>query len=110
MLYTLAVLLLIAWLLGVVGTYAIGAVAHVLLVDLADAVHGRALERPRDRRVADGIIAPISALAERSAGPQVSARVAAKCHSGSFKLLRLDPDHQGLVVVRVPRRTRPTPA
>jgi hypothetical protein len=32
MLYTLAVLLLIAWLLGVVGTYTIGAFIHVLLV------------------------------------------------------------------------------
>ena len=32
MLYTLAVILLIAWLLGVVGTYTIGAVVHVLLV------------------------------------------------------------------------------
>jgi len=32
MLYTLAVLLLIAWLLGVVGTYTVGAFVHVLLV------------------------------------------------------------------------------
>ena len=32
MLYTLAVLLLIAWLLGLVGTYSIGAFVHVLLV------------------------------------------------------------------------------
>jgi hypothetical protein len=32
MLYTLAVLLLIAWLLGVVGTYTIGAFVHLLLV------------------------------------------------------------------------------
>jgi len=32
MLYTLAVLLLIAWLLGMVGTYAIGSFVHVLLV------------------------------------------------------------------------------
>jgi hypothetical protein len=32
MLYTLGVLLLIAWLLGVVGTYTIGAFVHVLLV------------------------------------------------------------------------------
>lgn len=32
MLYTLAVLLLIAWLLGVVGTFAIGAFVHLLLV------------------------------------------------------------------------------
>jgi hypothetical protein len=32
LLYTLAVILLIAWLLGVVGTYAIGAFVHVLLV------------------------------------------------------------------------------
>jgi len=31
MLYTLAVILLIAWLLGVVGTYAIGSFVHVLL-------------------------------------------------------------------------------
>jgi hypothetical protein len=30
--YTLAVILLIAWLLGVVGTYTIGAFVHVLLV------------------------------------------------------------------------------
>jgi len=32
MLYTLAVILLIAWLLGIVGTYAIGSLVHVLLV------------------------------------------------------------------------------
>jgi uncharacterized protein DUF5670 len=32
MLYTLAVILLIAWLLGVVGAYTIGAFIHVLLV------------------------------------------------------------------------------
>ena len=32
MLYTLAVILLIAWLLGVAGTYTIGAFVHVLLV------------------------------------------------------------------------------
>jgi hypothetical protein len=32
MLYTLAVILLIAWLLGLVGTYAIGAFVHLLLV------------------------------------------------------------------------------
>jgi hypothetical protein len=32
LLYTLAVILLIAWLLGVVGTYTIGALVHVLLV------------------------------------------------------------------------------
>ena len=32
MLYTLAVILLIAWLLGMVGTYTVGAFVHVLLV------------------------------------------------------------------------------
>jgi hypothetical protein len=32
MLYTLAIILLIAWLLGLVGTYTIGAFVHVLLV------------------------------------------------------------------------------
>ena len=32
MLVTLAIILLIAWLLGVVGTYTIGAFVHVLLV------------------------------------------------------------------------------
>jgi len=32
MLYTIAVLLLIVWLLGIVGTYTIGAFVHVLLV------------------------------------------------------------------------------
>jgi hypothetical protein len=32
MLFTLAVILLIAWLLGVVGTYTVGAFVHVLLV------------------------------------------------------------------------------
>jgi uncharacterized membrane protein YtjA (UPF0391 family) len=32
MLLTLAVILLIAWLLGVVGTYTVGAFIHVLLV------------------------------------------------------------------------------
>jgi hypothetical protein len=32
MLYTLAVILLIAWLLGLVGAYTIGAFVHILLV------------------------------------------------------------------------------
>ena len=32
MLYTVAVILLVAWLLGIVGTYTIGAFVHVLLV------------------------------------------------------------------------------
>jgi uncharacterized membrane protein YtjA (UPF0391 family) len=32
MLYTLAVILLVAWLLGFVGIYTIGSVVHVLLV------------------------------------------------------------------------------
>ena len=32
MLFTLAVILLIAWLLGLVGTYTIGAFVHLLLV------------------------------------------------------------------------------
>jgi hypothetical protein len=32
MLYTIAVILLILWLLGMVGTYTIGAFVHVLLV------------------------------------------------------------------------------
>jgi hypothetical protein len=32
MLYTIAVILLIAWLLGLVGTYTVGSVVHVLLV------------------------------------------------------------------------------
>jgi hypothetical protein len=32
MLYTLAVILVIAWLLGMVGTYTIGGIVHVLLV------------------------------------------------------------------------------
>jgi len=32
MLFVLAIILLIAWLLGVVGTYTIGAFVHVLLV------------------------------------------------------------------------------
>jgi hypothetical protein len=32
MLYTVAVILLIAWLLGIVGTYTVGAFIHVLLV------------------------------------------------------------------------------
>jgi hypothetical protein len=32
MLYTLAVILLLAWLLGIVGTYTIGTFVHVLLV------------------------------------------------------------------------------
>jgi len=47
MLYTLAVILLIAWLLGIVGTYTIGAFVHVLLVIavvlfLVGLVNGRA--------------------------------------------------------------------
>jgi hypothetical protein len=32
MLYTIAVILLIAWLLGIAGTYTIGAFVHILLV------------------------------------------------------------------------------
>ena len=32
MLYTIAVILLVAWLLGIIGTYTIGAFVHVLLV------------------------------------------------------------------------------
>ena len=32
MLYTVAVILLVLWLLGVVGTYTVGAFVHVLLV------------------------------------------------------------------------------
>jgi Family of unknown function (DUF5670) len=32
MLYTVAVILLVAWLLGIAGTYTIGAFVHVLLV------------------------------------------------------------------------------
>lgn len=32
MLYTLAVILLILWLLGIVGGYTVGAVVHLLLV------------------------------------------------------------------------------
>ena len=32
MLYTLAVILLIAWLLGIGGVYTIGAIVHLLLV------------------------------------------------------------------------------
>jgi len=32
MLYTLAVILVIAWLLGIAGTYTIGAALHLLLV------------------------------------------------------------------------------
>ncbi len=32
MLYTVAVILLIAWLLGIVGTYTIGPLVHVFLV------------------------------------------------------------------------------
>jgi uncharacterized protein DUF5670 len=32
MLYTIAVILLVAWLLGLIGTYTIGAFVHVLLV------------------------------------------------------------------------------
>jgi hypothetical protein len=32
MLYTIAVVLLLAWLLGIMGTYAIGSFVHLLLV------------------------------------------------------------------------------
>ena len=32
MLYTIAVILLLAWVLGLVGTYTVGAFVHVLLV------------------------------------------------------------------------------
>ncbi|PYQ96739.1 MAG: lmo0937 family membrane protein [Acidobacteria bacterium] len=32
MLYTIAVILVIAWLLGIVGTYTLGGFVHVLLV------------------------------------------------------------------------------
>jgi len=48
MLYTLAMILLIAWLLGIVGTYTIGAFVHVLLVIavvlfLVGLINGRAV-------------------------------------------------------------------
>jgi hypothetical protein len=32
MLYTIAVILLVAWLLGLIGTFTIGPILHVLLV------------------------------------------------------------------------------
>jgi hypothetical protein len=32
MLYTIAVILLVAWLLGLIGTFTIGPIVHVLLV------------------------------------------------------------------------------
>ena len=32
MLYTIAIILLVAWFLGIVGTYTIGSFVHVLLV------------------------------------------------------------------------------
>lgn len=32
MLYTIAVLLLVAWFLGIIGTYTVGAFVHALLV------------------------------------------------------------------------------
>jgi hypothetical protein len=32
MLYTIAVILLVAWFLGIVGTYTMGSLVHVLLV------------------------------------------------------------------------------
>jgi hypothetical protein len=32
MLYTIAVILLVAWLLGIAGTYTMGALVHVLLL------------------------------------------------------------------------------
>ena len=49
MLYTIAVILLIAWLLGIVGIYTIGAFVHVLLVIaivlfLVGLVSGRSVE------------------------------------------------------------------
>jgi len=48
MLYTLPMILLIAWLLGIVGTYTIGAFVHVLLVIavvlfLVGLINGRAV-------------------------------------------------------------------
>jgi hypothetical protein len=46
MLYTLAVILLIAWLLGSVGTYTIGAFVHVLLVLAIVLLHCRLPVRP----------------------------------------------------------------
>ena len=55
MLYTLAVILLIAWLLGIVGTYTIGAFVHVLLVVaivlfLVGLLGGRSLTESPGRR------------------------------------------------------------
>ena len=56
MLYTIAVILLVAWLLGIVGTYTIGAFVHVLLVValvlfVVGLVSGRrSLIRPRRTR------------------------------------------------------------
>ncbi len=52
MLYTLAVILLIAWLLGLVGTYTIGAFSPRAARHRDRAVPGRPAERAPDRRLA----------------------------------------------------------
>ena len=51
MLYTLAVILLIAWLLGMVGTYTIGAFIHVLLVVAIVLFLVGLAQRPAHRRL-----------------------------------------------------------
>ena len=51
MLMVLAFILLVAWLLGVVGTYTVGAFVHVLLVMAHRAVPRRHHQRPADRRL-----------------------------------------------------------
>ena len=49
MFYTLAVILLIAWLLGVVGTYTIGAFVHLLLVVALVLFAVRTVQRTAER-------------------------------------------------------------
>src|SRR5437868_14235393 len=78
MLYTLAVILLIAWLLGVVGTYTIGAFVHVLLVIaivlfVAGLLSGRTTVLRRLRRPLSPSVPP----ARATSGPLFLSRFAA---------------------------------
>jgi hypothetical protein len=60
MLWTIAVLLLILWLLGMVSSYALGGFIHILLVLAIIAVLIRLIQgrSPVVRRRAAGVVAP----------------------------------------------------
>ena len=88
MLYTIAVILLIAWLLGFVGIYTIGAVVHVLLVAaLVLFVVGLLSGRSRRRRRFGALRIRITPTPTCRL-PTVTRASATGCLSGDAQLLR----------------------